>query len=380
MEFDTILDYAAFQLSPRHSRCELYVSGNGNTEKLASGLVKPFMTHLKVVEEQVALSAKSIKLEVDKRKNVDSWFTKGTLERFVRFVSTPEIVELVVTYDAEMSQLEAARKIYSQGSSDQTSSNSGDGRSGAAARADATKKELLRAIDVRLTAVEQDLNTACARASAAGFNHDTVSDLQLFAQRFGATRLNEACCKYISLLDRRPELFNHSSKSSFVDQSAIRSSYTSDMSIDDDPTTITPEPPTKPPTISQIVKKEELVSSVPPEEPLAQTATQPSSRRLSVQDRISLFENKQKEVGSATGMRQTTYEPSRLSGEKKETDSPKPPLNETPTPSNQTPTPSNEIPTEVKKSQSDSKDETSTSTCRSETVVETSIGLTRDVS
>nr|GEX86371.1 hypothetical protein [Tanacetum cinerariifolium] len=405
MEFDTILDYAAFQLSPRHSRCELYVSGNGNTEKLASGLVKPFVTHLKVVEEQVALSAKSIKLEVDKRKNVDSWFTKGTLERFVRFVSTPEIVELVVTYDAEMSQLEAARKIYSQGSSDQTSSNSGDGRSGAAARADATKKELLRAIDVRLTAVEQDLNTACARASAAGFNHDTVSDLQLFAERFGATRLNEACCKYISLLDRRPELFNHSSKSSFVDKSAIRSSYTSDMSIDDDPPTITPEPPTKPPTTFQMVKKEEVVGSVPPEEPLAQTATQPSSRRLSVQDRISLFENKQKEVGSATGsggkppavakpeLRRLSSDTSHansnasvlrrwsgasdmsidLSGEKKETDGPKPPLNETPTPSN-------EIPTEVKKSQPDSKDETSTSTCRSENVVETSIGLRRMVS
>lgn len=139
MEFDTPLDYAAFQLSPKHSRCELFVSGDGNTEKLASGLVKPFMTHLKVVEEQAALSVQSIKLEVDKCKNADSWFTKGTLERFVRFVSTPEIVELVITFDAEMSQLEAARRIYSQGSSDQLSSNLGDGRSSTAARADATK-------------------------------------------------------------------------------------------------------------------------------------------------------------------------------------------------------------------------------------------------
>ena len=34
--------------------------------------------------------------------------------RFVRFVSTPEVLELVSTLDAEMSQLEAARKIYSQ--------------------------------------------------------------------------------------------------------------------------------------------------------------------------------------------------------------------------------------------------------------------------
>lgn len=42
---------------------------------------------------------------------------------------------------------------------------------------------------MRLVAVKQDLSTACARASAAGFNPDTVSELQLFADRFGAYRL-----------------------------------------------------------------------------------------------------------------------------------------------------------------------------------------------
>ncbi|CAI9270764.1 unnamed protein product [Lactuca saligna] len=181
MELDMPLDYSSFQLSPKHSRCELIFSSIGNTEKLASGLVKPILTHLKVVEEQVGSSAQFIKLEVNKRKNVDSWCTKGTLERFVHFVSTPKIVELVITFDAEMSQLE--------GSSDQPSSNIGDGRSSTTTRADAIKKELLREIDVRLIAVKQDLNTACARATAASFNHDPVADLQLFAERFGATRL-----------------------------------------------------------------------------------------------------------------------------------------------------------------------------------------------
>jgi hypothetical protein len=34
--------------------------------------------------------------------------------RFVCFVSSPEVLEMVNTFDAEMSQLEAARKIYSQ--------------------------------------------------------------------------------------------------------------------------------------------------------------------------------------------------------------------------------------------------------------------------
>ncbi|RVW52168.1 COP1-interacting protein 7 [Vitis vinifera] len=96
MKSDGALDYAVFQLSPKRSRCELFVSRDGNTEKLASGLVKPFVTHL-----------------------------KGTLERFVRFVSTPEVLELVNTFDAEMSQLEAARTIYSQGVGDQVSSASG---------------------------------------------------------------------------------------------------------------------------------------------------------------------------------------------------------------------------------------------------------------
>lgn len=51
------------------------------------------------------------------------------------------------------------------------------------------RKELLRAIDVRLGALRQDLTAACARAAAAGFNLDTVSELKLFADQFGAIRL-----------------------------------------------------------------------------------------------------------------------------------------------------------------------------------------------
>ena len=62
-------------------RCELFVSRAGKTEKLASGLVKPFVTHLKVAEEQATLAVQSIKLEVKQCKNAESWFTKGTLER-----------------------------------------------------------------------------------------------------------------------------------------------------------------------------------------------------------------------------------------------------------------------------------------------------------
>ncbi|CAN6184565.1 unnamed protein product [Urochloa humidicola] len=61
-----------------------------------------------------------------------------------------------------------------------------------AAAADVTKKELLRAIDVRLSALKQDLAAACSRVSSAGFNPNGVSELLLFANHFGANRLSEA--------------------------------------------------------------------------------------------------------------------------------------------------------------------------------------------
>ncbi|KAL3511585.1 hypothetical protein ACH5RR_024302 [Cinchona calisaya] len=345
MRSDMPLDYAVFQLSPKRSRCELVVSSGGNIEKLASGLVKPFVAHLRVAKEQFAMSVHSIKLEVERRKKAEMWFTKGTLERFVRFVSTPEILELANTFDAEMSQLESARRIYSQGTGDKLSGAGGAG-SDVTATADATKKELLRAIDVRHLAVQQDLTMACTRAAAAGFNKDTVSDLQMFADCFGAQRLNEACSKFISLCERRPDLIL--TWKAGGDDRAIRSSYGSDMSIDDEESTspgslpVGSHHPTRleqlsigqeqgeaegssrqnyqhPPFKSSFPLRRSRESSVEPEETSKQNAekekkqesasdpppppsdqaqsiasSQPS-RRLSVQDRINLFENKQKE-------------------------------------------------------------------------------------
>ncbi|KAJ7951465.1 COP1-interacting protein 7 [Quillaja saponaria] len=351
MKSNTSIDYAIFQLSPKCSRCELFVSSDGNTEKLASGLVKPFVTHLKVVEEQVAQAVQSIKLEVERNKNAESWFTKGTLERFVRFVSTPEVLDLVNKFDAEMSQLEAARIIYSQGKGDQHTGGLGVDGTGTTPAADATKKELLRAIDVRLVAVRQDLTTACAHATAAGFNPNSVSELQHFADHFGGHHLNEACTKFISLCQRRPDLISWKLAPG-GDERDVRSSYGSDMSIDD-PTEeqagshIRPQQPhnmnstspeqryysteaqhhldqSKSSTWQQPnsfttfssqrsnvnekdeAKKEETHDVAEKKKEGAGTessstpASQPS-RRLSVQDRISLFESKQKENSTGSG-------------------------------------------------------------------------------
>ncbi|CAL0307893.1 unnamed protein product [Lupinus luteus] len=335
MKSDAVLDYAVLQLSPKRSRCELLVSSDGNTEKLLSGFVKPFLTHLKVAEEQFALAAQSIKLEIERHKNAGTWFTKGTLERFVQFVSSPEVLEMVITFDAEMSQLEAARRIYSKGAEDQHMDSQGGNGTQAIAAPDATTKELLRAIDVRLGAVRQDLTTSCAHAAAAGFNPHTVSQLQHFAQQFLAHRLNEACTKYMSLYERRLDLISPWKQGS--DDRELRSSVGSDMSIDtDDGTHLSPyhseaqanaPEPAKPSTWQQPKsfatfqrrssssnnlnqkhevnddnnQKEECSAPVPSESSPLTPSLGPAARRLSVQDRISLFENKQKENSSGTG-------------------------------------------------------------------------------
>lgn len=75
-------------------RCELVVACGEETERLASGLLKPFLVHLKAAEEQYGTGTKEIKLTPPRGygtggKSVPlTWFTKGTIERFGHFYKT----------------------------------------------------------------------------------------------------------------------------------------------------------------------------------------------------------------------------------------------------------------------------------------------------
>lgn len=111
---------------------------NGRKEKIASGLLNPFLAHLKVAQDQIAKGGYSITLEPSSGVGAP-WFTRGTVERlvplvmtitcgigisnrvihmlllcrFVRFVSTPEVLERVTTIESEILQLEDAISIQS---------------------------------------------------------------------------------------------------------------------------------------------------------------------------------------------------------------------------------------------------------------------------
>ncbi|KAJ6828775.1 uncharacterized protein M6B38_361180 [Iris pallida] len=232
MRADARLDSAVFQLTPTRTRCDLVIVANGKTEKIASGLLNPFLAHLKAAKDQIAKGGYSISLEPDPMIDAP-WFTKGTVERFVRFVSTPEVLERVSTIESEISQIEEAITI--QGNENIglstveghqiTSLESIEGSkpvfdadaekaivlykpgsqpnppdsNGSTTQEENSKIQLLRVLETRKIVLQKEQGMAFARATAAGFDMDHVAYLISFAERFGASRLKQACLQFMEL-------------------------------------------------------------------------------------------------------------------------------------------------------------------------------------
>eukprot|EP00252_Welwitschia_mirabilis_P017299 TRINITY_DN3834_c0_g2_i1.p1 TRINITY_DN3834_c0_g2~~TRINITY_DN3834_c0_g2_i1.p1 ORF type:complete len:1534 (-),score=402.65 TRINITY_DN3834_c0_g2_i1:192-4793(-) len=235
MRAETLLDSVVFQLTPTRTRCELVVTANGETEKLASGLLQPFLTHLKTAAEQIAKGGYSIRLEPSNGNQNAPWFTKGTIERFVRFVSTPEVIERINTIESEIIQIEEA--IVSQCNEalvaeeqslkspsadheeerrsivDENTENAVvpykarkqpvDGTD--VAHGENSKACLLRVLEARRMVLQKEQGMAFARAAAAGFDVEHMCDLVSFAECFGAVRLREACLKLMELWRKKQE-------------------------------------------------------------------------------------------------------------------------------------------------------------------------------
>ncbi|XP_050216392.1 COP1-interacting protein 7 isoform X2 [Mercurialis annua] len=237
MKNSTRLDSAVFQLTPTRTRCDLVIYVNGKTEKIASGLVNPFLAHLKTAQDQMAKGGYSISLEPE--PGIDAaWFTRGTIERFVRFVSTPEILERVYTLESEILQMEEAIAIQSnndiglnlnmvedhqakpaeciEGSKPLLDSNEEkaivlykpDAQQPAAKSAACetnSKVQLMKVLETRKTMLQKEQGMAFARAVAAGYDIDHMAPLMSFAESFGAVRLMDACVRFMDLWKRKHE-------------------------------------------------------------------------------------------------------------------------------------------------------------------------------
>ncbi|XP_002972648.2 COP1-interacting protein 7 isoform X1 [Selaginella moellendorffii] len=207
MRSEARLDCATFQLDEARTRCELWVAAGNETEKLASGSLKPFLSHLKAAQEQIALGQTSITLQVPSNAQT-LWFTKGTIERFVRFVTTPDVLERVSIVETERRQLEEAINILAVGDQQHSAGAAGtevqdlidDDAAG-----DSSKSQLLVAMDARRIMLDKEQLNAFARAAAAGFYVGCMTDLIDFSQYFGASRFREACVKFGTVYKKMQE-------------------------------------------------------------------------------------------------------------------------------------------------------------------------------
>ncbi|KAK7244347.1 hypothetical protein RIF29_39167 [Crotalaria pallida] len=216
MDQNTRLDHALFQLTPTRTRCDLIIAAGGVSERLATGLLEPFLSHLKSAKDQISKGGYSITLHPASAHA--PWFTKATLQRFVRFVSTPEVLERFVTIEKEIVQIE--NSIQSSEKNNLVAEGE-DGRFKKSSSSSKLKNELAgtnqdgyeensrvrlqRVLDNRKAMLCKEQAMAYARALVAGFYPESVDDLICFADAFGASRLREACINFLELCKQKNE-------------------------------------------------------------------------------------------------------------------------------------------------------------------------------
>ncbi|XP_024992920.1 COP1-interacting protein 7 isoform X2 [Cynara cardunculus var. scolymus] len=216
MDPHTHLEYALFQLTPTRTRCDLLIFSGNNKEKLASGLVEPFISHLKFFKDQISKGGYSITL----RPNTNSafCFTKYTFQRLVRFINSPEVLERFIRIEKEISQIENSvhgndgEEQAGEGSllsSDGSTKKSADpsklkaGEAGDQGQEENSKIQLQRLLETRKAMLRKEQAMAYARALVAGFDPENMNDLIVFAGDFGASRLREACIEFKDLCKKK---------------------------------------------------------------------------------------------------------------------------------------------------------------------------------
>ncbi|GFZ03094.1 disease resistance protein [Actinidia rufa] len=223
MDPESLLDSALFQLTPTRTRCDLVVVCGGKSEKIASGLVEPFLCHLKFAKDQIPKGGYSITLCPPKSDAF--WFTKATFQRFVRFVSTPEVLERFARLEKEILQIESSVQpnelangnvagqaeeggLSTANGITKPSTNSSKLKGEIDGTDDVVQEEnskirLQRLLETRKALLRKEQAMAYARALAAGFELDNVDDLISFADAFGASRLREACTDFKELCKKK---------------------------------------------------------------------------------------------------------------------------------------------------------------------------------
>ncbi|KAJ9553307.1 hypothetical protein OSB04_017352 [Centaurea solstitialis] len=197
------LDYVELQIFPSQNRYEAYVSSSNRAEKVASGTLEQLLLHSPRVKDLSSTGLNTnFKILPPDNANDAEWFTTATFTRFLHIVGSPSILSI----GNEIGQLEETRKfqlslsvkldvlsgkidswlVFLQTEVDITSSID-------------SKNELLRAVDLRLTALKDEIATAFDQATGARCSTKDISDLENFAHHFGAKEIRDTLQKFVEM-------------------------------------------------------------------------------------------------------------------------------------------------------------------------------------
>ncbi|CAN4123447.1 unnamed protein product [Withania somnifera] len=215
IDADVLMDYVEFQIFLSQNRYEARICYGNRIEKAASGLLEQLILHSPKIK---SLHSKGSDANFTFRPlgNLSDakWFTKSTLIRFLRVISSLPIIDMAKAMVNEISQLEEARKfhvsLYSKRPQDGIGSRETgcDYSSGAVSSSqqkndnpssDASKNELLRAMDLRLTSLKGKLAAAFDQAAGITCSFEDIINIEKFSYYFGAVELRNCLQKFIAL-------------------------------------------------------------------------------------------------------------------------------------------------------------------------------------
>ncbi|XP_024989495.1 histone H3.v1-like isoform X2 [Cynara cardunculus var. scolymus] len=182
---DAPLDYVELKIFPSQNRYEACVSSSNRTEKVAAGTLEQLLLHSSRVKD-LSCTGSNTNFKVLPPDNADDaeWFTTATFTRFLYIVGSPEILSI----GNEIAQLEETRKfqlsLSVKAEVDITSSID-------------SKNELLRAVELRLTALKDEIAAAFDQATGARCSTKDLSDLENFAHHFGAKKIRDSLQKFV---------------------------------------------------------------------------------------------------------------------------------------------------------------------------------------
>lgn len=218
------LDHIEFDIAPSQNRYEACVCYENKKEKLTSGPLEHLLLHSEYIKAlHLKGSNAKYKLYPPKNPHETEWFTKSTTIRFLHIIGSENILDITNSLKNEISQLEEARRfhlsLYAKGREYQLQSGDSDvSRANGlesttkAEDSDASKNELLRAIDLRLNALREELNTAFDQAAGSRYSVEEMTDLEKFANHFGSRDLSDSLQKHIELRHGAEAIEKSSSK------------------------------------------------------------------------------------------------------------------------------------------------------------------------